>query len=170
MSENDPGERALLRHTLATLAYRAGKVLRDAPGGFAAFRGAEGLRTPGELVGHLGDLLEWAASLSAGSAQWRPGTIGEWSADVDRFYAALARLDSILASDAPLGGSPRTLFQAPIADALTHVGQLAMLRNLAGAPIRPESYAKAAITIGRVGIDQEKPGKEFEGDASARKA
>lgn len=158
-----------LRHALATLAYRAAKVLRDAPPGFAEHRVAPGWRTPLELVGHLGDLLEWAERSAAGDPAWKPASAGAWEADVERFFGALRRLDARLATGAPIATPPRTLFQAPIADALTHVGQLALLRRSAGAPVRPESYAKAPIAAGHVGREQGPPGREFDGDASARR-
>jgi len=169
-SANDAthGERAMLRHTLATLAYRAEKVLRDVPAGFAEQRLAPGVRTPLELVGHLADLMEWAARTAQGHRTWKAGSAGEWDADVDRFYSAIAALDQFLASDGPLGNPATVIFQAPIADALTHVGQLAMLRRLAGTPVRPESYAKAQIAVGRVGRDQSAERGEFDGDASKR--
>jgi hypothetical protein len=162
------GERAMLRHTVATLAYRAEKVLRDVPAGFADHRLGPGVRTPLELVGHLGDLIEWATRTAQGQWIWKPESVGEWNADVDRFYAALSALDRFLASDAPLGHPAVVIFQGPIADALTHVGQLAIMRRLAGAPVRPESYGRAKIEAGRVGPDQPTERREFDGDASAR--
>jgi hypothetical protein len=167
-TENDlgPGERAMLRHAVATLAYRSEKVLRDVPVGFAEQRLAPGVRTPVELVGHLGDLMEWATRAAHGDWRWKAESVGRWDADVDRFYAALAALDQCLASDAPLGSPVSAIFQGPIADALTHVGQLAILRRLAGAPVRPESYAQAKIQAGRVGRDQSVERREFDGDAS----
>jgi hypothetical protein len=163
------GERALLRHTLATLAYRAEKVLREVPAGFANHRLGPHARTPLELVGHLADLIEWAIRTAAeGQMIWKAQSVGEWNADVDRFYAALATLDQFLASDAPLGYPAGVIFQGPIADALTHVGQLALLRGHFGAPVRPESYGRAKIEPGRVGRDQSADRREFDGDASAR--
>ena len=167
--EHAAGERALLRHTCATLAYRAEKVLRDPPVGFAQHRLADGLRTPLEIVGHLGDLIEWGLSLAQGVWKWTPGSTGDWGADVARFFGALARLDAHLASTAELGHPAGLLFQGPIADALTHVGQLAMLRRSAGAPVRPESYARAEIVAGRVGPEQSPTRREFDGDASAKR-
>ena len=158
-----------LRHTVATLAYRAGKVLRDAPPEFATVKVHDDVRTPLEIVGHLGDLIEWALRLADGSGPWQAASTGRFEADVERFFTALARLDAYLASHPALSQPATTIFQAPIADALTHVGQLALLRRCAGAPIRPESYAKAEIVTGRVGRDQAPPGREFDGDASVRK-
>jgi len=160
---------AFLRHTLATLAYRAEKVLRDVPPGFAGYRLGPATRTPQELVAHLGDLLEWAGSLADGGWTWQAAGSQSFEADVARFFAALARLDARLASAAPLGHPAEIVFQGPIADALTHVGQLALLRGHAGAPVRPESYGRAEITAGRVGRDQSAKRREFDGDASARK-
>lgn len=162
-------ERAMLRHAVATLAYRAEKVLRDVPPGFPDHRLGPGVRTPLELVGHLGDLIEWATRSAQGEWTWKPESVGEWNADVERFYAALSSLDGFLASDVPLGQPVGVIFQGPIADALTHVGQLAMIRRLAGAPVRPESYVRAKIEAGRVGRDQSAERREFDDDASARR-
>jgi len=166
-SAND--ERTMLRHAVATLAYRAEKVLRDVPAGFPDHRLGPGVRTPLELVGHLGDLIEWAIRTAQGEWIWKAESVGEWNADVERFYTALSSLDRFLASDVPLGHPVGVIFQGPIADALTHVGQLAMIRRLAGAPVRPESYGRAKIEAGRVGRDQSAERREFDGDASARK-
>jgi len=165
-SAADPSAVRLLRHTVATLAYRAEKVLRDAPDGFAQHRIGPATRTPLEIVGHLGDLIEWAESLAGGGWQWKAAARGEWDADVARFFDALARLDARLASDAPLGHPAPIVFQGPIADALTHVGQIALLRGHHGVPVRPESFARAEIEPGRVGREQSERRKEFDGDAS----
>jgi hypothetical protein len=161
-AEVEAGRRAHLRHTLATLAYRGGKVLRDAPEGFSTFRLGPSSRTPGEILAHVGDLLDWGLALARGSHVWRDTPPQDWADDVTRFHEGLARLDGYLASPEPLGFPPERLFQGPIADALTHVGQLAMLRRLAGAPVRGENYFKADIQSGRVGVDQAPPRREFD--------
>jgi hypothetical protein len=161
-------ELRFLRHTLATLAYRAEKALRDAPPGLAEQRLAPGSRSALEIVGHLGDLMEWAAELAAGRWIWKAASVGAWDADVERFFAAAARLDAALVSGAELGHPATVIFQGPIADALTHVGQIALLRGPLGAPVRPESYGRAEITVGRVGRDQSPKRREFDGDASAK--
>jgi hypothetical protein len=153
-------ERQLLRHTLATLAYRGGKAVRAAPASFAGFRG--GTRTPAEILAHIGDLLAWALSMAQGREAWHDSTALPWDDEVARFFAGLAAFDAHLASDAPLAVGPEALFQGPVADALTHVGQLAMLRRMAGAPIRGENYAKAEIVAGRVGPDQATKRREFD--------
>jgi hypothetical protein len=155
-------KRELLRHTLATVAYRGRKVLVGAPDGFAEFRINEGSRTAGDILAHICDLYDWANWLAKGEHVYNETKPGEWAADIDRFFAALATLDAYLASDWPLGRSPELLFQGPIADSLTHFGQIAMLRRIAGAPVRGESYARADITIGRVGPDQAPPNWEFD--------
>jgi len=147
-SDFDP-KREMLRHTLATLSYRASKTFRDAPPHFADFRVGEESRTPAEILAHIGDLLDWALSIVRDEQQWNNAEPRPWEAEVERFHAALARLDDYIASDAPFGGTPERLFQGPIADALTHVGQLAMLRRLADAPMRGENYYRAEI--GRIG-------------------
>jgi hypothetical protein len=164
---NDDGEIKMLRHTLATLAYRAEKSLRDAPKGFAGHRAGHSTRSPLELVGHLGDLMEWACQLAEGRWTWSADAIGDWERDVARFFAGLGRLDAQLAAGAPKYAAT-VIFQGPVADALTHVGQLSLLRGHAGAPVRPESYGRAEIVIGRVGRDQAQQRVEFDGDASAK--
>lgn len=161
MEPVDPA-RHLLRHTLATLAYRGSKALRDAPAAFATFKVADTTRTPGQLLAHLGDLLDWALSMAQGQPAWRNSPPLAWEDGSKRFFAALSTLDNFLASDRPLPCPAEKLFQGPIADALTHVGQIAMLRRLAGAPIRGENYYIADIAIGCTGLDQPTPKREFD--------
>lgn len=165
----DPASLAAVRHLAATLAYRAAKVFRDAPAGFAAARCGDATRTPVQIVAHLADLMAWGVSLTQGAYVWRPEGTDDWDTEVARFFAGLAAFDAALAADGPFAGSIEKVIQGPLADALTHVGQLAMLRGLSGAPVRPESYARADIVRGRVGHEQSPPGREFDGDASARK-
>ena len=153
-------DRALLRHTLATLAYRAAKALRDAPPEFASYDGAG--RTPIEIVAHIGDLMEWGLSMANGTRKWHETEPGSWDAECGRFFAALKSFDDFLASDAPIGCDVNRLFQGPIADSLTHVGQIAMLRRIAGTPMRGESYYRAEIVAGRVGAEQTAPRREFD--------
>lgn len=154
-------KRTLLRHAVATLAYRGGKTLRDAPPGFAEFRASDSARTPAAILAHMGDLFDWALSIAKGAQAWHDSAPLAWDAEVARFFETLQRFDDCLQSDAPLAASEERLFQGPIADALTHVGQLAMLRRLAAAPIRPENYYKADIAAGRVGAAQTAPKREF---------
>jgi hypothetical protein len=158
--------RELLRHTLATLAYRAEKALRDVPDGFAELRLSPSSRTALETLGHLGDLLDWAERMARGEYRWQPVPVTTWEAGVGRFFAGLAALDAALVEALPASYPAEIIFQGPIADALTHVGQLAMMRGIAGAPVRPESYARAEIRAGRVGREQSATRREFDGDAS----
>ncbi len=158
---DDAAARELLRHTLATLAYRAGKVLRSAPPGFADFHVHESSRTPGQILAHMGDLMDWAASIVCGEEKWRPSPAIAWDSGVARFFEALKYLDKCLASGEPLPVPCAKLFQGAIADALTHVGQLAMLRRMAGSPVRGENYFRADIAMGRVGLEQNAPAREF---------
>lgn len=155
-------KRDLLRHTVATLAYRGAKTLRGAPAGFGAFRAAETARTPVEILAHIGDLLDWAVELCNGRHTWRAAPAGPWETEVARFFDGLARFDACLASDAPLGFPEEKLFQGPVADGLTHVGQIALLRRLSGAPVRGENYFKAGIAAGQVGPEQAAPRLEFD--------
>lgn len=156
------GKRELLRHAVATLAYRGAKAVRNAPPELADFRVGDVTRSPLQILAHLGDLLEWGLSLAEGNQKWNVATPGSWDAESSRFFNALARLDEYLATDRPLGCKPEKLLQGPVADALTHVGQLMMLRRLASAPVRSENYAIAEIVSGRVTAEQAAPRFEFD--------
>jgi hypothetical protein len=155
-------ERNLLRHTVATLAYRCGKSLQNAPPSFADFQDSPTTRTPLQILAHIGDLFVWACDMADGEWKWTDHAPLTWDEEVERFFHLLKRFDERLASDTPLGYSEAILFQGPVADALTHTGQLSMLRRMADSPIRGESYARAEISIGRVGADQSTKRVEFD--------
>ena len=154
-------KREMLRHAVATIAYRGGKAVRGAPASFAGFRAGDSSRSPSAILAHMGDLFDWALSIARGAQAWHDSTPLEWDAEVARFFETLKRFDDYLHSDAPLAVPEERLFQGPIADALTHVGQMAMLRRLAGAPIKAENYYQADIASGRVGAEQALPRREF---------
>ena len=158
----DSTKRDLLRHTVATLAYRGGKAIANAPDGFNQFRVADGSRTPDQILAHIGDLLDWALSIAKGQQTWHNSTPLPWDQETARFYAALEAFDSYLASDNELSAPEERLFQGPVADALTHVGQIAMLRRMAGGAMKGENYFVAEIEAGRVGADQAAPRREFD--------
>ena len=159
--EYHSAERALLRHTLATVAYRGGKALRCTPESFANYKNSDGGRTPVQILAHMGDLYDWALSIVSGKQVWCDSEPLPWEKEVERFFAALKKFDDYLASNGQLHESPAALFQGPIADSLTHVGQLAMLRRTAGCAIKGENYHKAEIVAGRVGMQQAAPRREF---------
>jgi hypothetical protein len=155
-------DRVILRHMIATLAYRGGKAMRGAPDGFGTFKPEGVFNTPLTLVAHIADLVEWAARFVVGDEEtYRVSTPATWDSEVTRCFDALATLDRLVASDAALPGPLDRLFQAPIADALTHIGQIALLRRMAGSPVLGEAYRMAEIVAGRVGQDQAPPGREF---------
>lgn len=160
---------AALRHVAATLAYRAAKILRDVPAGFDSMAFGPATRAPVQIVAHMADLMAWGISLARGEYVWKAEGGSDWNVEVQRFFEGLAQLDATLSSGELPEGAAEKLIQGPLADALTHAGQLAMLRGMAGHPVRPESYARADITAGRVGLDQPPPRREFDGDASARR-
>jgi hypothetical protein len=162
MKAEQRAAREFLRHTVATVAYRGGKAIRGAPSSFADFKASPSTRTPGEILAHVCDLLDWALRFCKGEQVWRDSKPQAWEDDAARFFAALATFDAYLASEAPLGFEVERLFQGPVADALTHVGQIAMLRRMAGSAIKGENYFKAGITAGRVGPDQSAPRVEFD--------
>jgi len=155
-------ERHLLRHTLAALAYRGAKAVSGVPVSFATFEAGSGTRTPLAIVAHMGDLMAWALTQARGEERWAEAPPGGWEHEVSRFFSGLAGLDAVLAEDGALGQSEGRIFQGAVADALTHVGQINLLRRLAGCPVRGENYNRAAIEIGRVGSDQPPPRREFD--------
>lgn len=152
----------LLRHTLATVAYRAAKALRGAPEGFAEYKCNEGTRQPIHILAHMGDLYDWALSIAQGQERWHDAQPLAWEKEVERFFGALKTFDDFLASGAPIASPPEKLFQGAIADSLTHIGQIAMLRRMYGSPIKGESYYRAEISAGRVGPDPAAPRREFD--------
>jgi len=154
--------RALLRHTVATVAYRGGKAVRGAPATFAGFSGDGSARTAVRILAHIGDLYDWALTQATGAEAWKDSTPLAWDREVDRFFATLQRFDDYLASEAPLAVTPEKLFQSAIADSLTHIGQLAILRRLGGAKMKSENYSRADIVAGRVGQEQTTPKREFD--------
>ena len=154
--------RQLLRHTIATVAYRGGKTIRDAPPHFATFRAVETARTPLQLLSHVSDLYDWALSIAQGKQAWRDAKPGDWRSEVDRFFATMKKFDDYLDMDEPLHAPADKLFQGPIADSLTHIGQLSMLRRMANSPIRGENYYVADIAAGRCGPDQSPAKREFD--------
>jgi hypothetical protein len=158
---DDRARRTLLRHTLATLAYRGAKAFRDAPPGFSDFRAGVGSRSAGEILAHIADLLDWGVALAQGRHAWKESPVLPWTEGVARFHTALERFDSALAGSDGLGFSAEQLFQGPIADSFTHVGQISMLRRLASAPVKGENYVKADIAAGRVSQIQTAPNGEF---------
>jgi hypothetical protein len=155
-------EIALLRHTVATVAYRAAKALRGAPQGFAEYKCNEGTRQPIHILAHMGDLYDWALSIAQGREEWNDAKPLAWEQEVERFFRALKTFDDLLASGTPIASAPEKLFQGAIADSLTHIGQIAMQRRMYGSPIKGESYFRAEITAGRLGMDQAAPRREFD--------
>ncbi len=152
-------DRELFRHTLAALAYRACRALEDSPESFAAFDGAG--RTPAQILAHMGDLFDWALSMAEGNQRWHNSEPLAWAEEQRRFFAVLSAFDAYLASGEKIHAPLDSLLQGPVADALTHVGQLAMMRRLAGCPIRGENYYVAEIATGHTGAEQSAPVKPF---------
>jgi hypothetical protein len=154
--------RDLLRHAVAVVAYRGAKAVRGAPPQFATFKAGASTRQPVEILAHINDLYDWALWMAKGDWTWNNSTPGSWESEVARFHDGLAAFDAYLASDAQLGNTPELLMAGPIADSLTHIGQINMLRRIAGAPVKGESYARAEIVSGRVGATQAAPKAEFD--------
>jgi hypothetical protein len=144
------GKRELLRHMLATVTYRGSVALSQAPPDFATFSIHDSTRSPGALLAHIGDLLEGSLYLLQGKLVYLTSTPLPWEEEIRRFFRAVAQLDEFLASDAPLACPIEKLVQGPIGDALTHVGQIVMLRRVAGRPVCVDRYFTADIVPGEV--------------------
>jgi hypothetical protein len=161
---DDPTTRLFLRHALATLAYRAGKTVRDTPEAFGQYRQSPESPSCVEILAHMGDLMDWVHRMLQGQPTWTSATPLPWNQEIPRFFASLKSLDDYLAAGHPIRWEPGRVFQGGIADALTHTGQLAMLRRLSGHKMKGENYSKADIAAGRVGIDQTPPDPKVEFD------
>jgi hypothetical protein len=151
-------KRKLLNHFLAALAYRTQKALRDAPADFGSFRAIDGVRTPAELLRHMTSVLGYARTHFVGGRYW-PEPLETLDEEIERFHEMLGLLAQHLRSGDPFleGMSEERLLQGPFSDAMTHAGQLALLRRLAGAPVPPENFIVAEIAADRLGPDQAEP-------------
>lgn len=143
-------KRELLRHVVATVGYRGGIAVSGAPENFAEFRVDETARTAGEILAHIGDLLEGSLYLVKGEFVYLTSSPLPWGEEVSRFFSAVKGFDSYLSSDAPLACEVEKLIQGPMGDALTHIGQIVMLRRVAGKPVRVESYFTIELVAGSV--------------------
>jgi hypothetical protein len=152
-------KREFLRHTLASLAYRAARAVEGAPDDFGAFTGCD--RTPGQILAHMGDLFDWALSIAQGQQRWQNSAPLPWADEKRRFFAALTAFDAYLAGPEPVHAELERLFQGPVADAINHAGQLAMMRRLAGYKIPGENYYVAEIKAGQTGAEQPKAVRTF---------
>ncbi len=156
--------RTMLRHLLAVIAYRASKSVRGAPADFASFKASQTTRTPAGILAHMGDLMDWGLAMSREKHRWHNSTPLAWDAEVARYFEAITEWDRFLASGAPVVATYEKLLAGPIADSLNHVGQLNLLRRMAGSPVRGESYAMADIRVGQTGLEQPPPNPKYEFD------
>lgn len=149
-------EDRLLRHFLASIAYHASKAIRDAPPGYPELDAGMGVRTPRQILHHVTGVLCYAHSFYERYETTRFSQ-EPWGGEVDRFYETLRRLDASMATGKPREVSGTQLLQGPLSDAMAHIGQMLMLRRLAGSPVPSENFIYADIRVGRVGPDQPEP-------------
>ena len=153
----DKSKIQVLCHFLAALAYRTQKSLRGAPENFADFRVTEGVRTPKELIRHMTGVIGYARTFFVGGV-WRPEPLPSFSDEIKRFHETIEGLADCFTDNADFGDrTPERLLQGPLADAMTHAGQLAMLRRLFGSPVPSENFVKADINASNLGHDQPNP-------------
>jgi len=146
----------MLRQFLAALAYRTQKALRDAPPGFAEFSAGNKTRTPKDLLRHMSGVLGYARTFFIGGS-YHANPLDTMADEITRFHALLEDLASHLDNGTLIGITEEQLLQGPISDAMTHAGQLALLRRLAGAPVPPENFVFADVRNNRLGPDQPLP-------------
>lgn len=156
-------EAQILRHFLAALAYRTQKAVRGAPVEFGDFEAGNLVRSPKEIVRHMTSVLGYARGMFRGAGD-RPQPLSTLEAELERFHAVLVDLSRHLeAGDEPVGVTLTQLLQGPFSDAMTHAGQLAMLRRLHGTPVSPENFVLADIDVSNVGAMQPDPRAPAEG-------
>ena len=102
-------------------------------------------------------VLGYARTMFIGG-EYNQEPLADFHAEVLRFHRTLEDLAQHLELGTPLQGiTPEQLLQGPLSDAMTHAGQLAMLRRLAGSPVSPENFVYADITHQNLGPDQPAP-------------
>jgi hypothetical protein len=152
-------KREMLRHFLAALAYRTQKALRDAPAEFAWFQAGAKVRTPLELVRHMDSVLGYARTYFVGGT-YQPPQLQDFQATIAHFHEVLTDLARHLSEGTELRGiTAEQILQGPFSDAMTHAGQLALLRRLAGSPVPPENFIFAEVQASNLGPDQPLPSK-----------
>lgn len=151
--------RELVAHFLAAIAYRTQKALRDAPTSYPSFSAGVQVRTPVEILRHMTSVLGYARTFKlGGSYPVQPEPLASFAAEQERFHAMLESVRDHLGADGSLGTlTPEQLMQGPFADVMTHVGQLALLRRLAGAPVAPENFIFARVSAAALGANQPAP-------------
>lgn len=149
--------RRILRHFLAALAYRTQKALRGAPDDFAGFRAGTNVRTPNELLWHMTSVIGYARTMLHGGS-FDPPALPTFAAEIERFHETLDALRDDFGNPSLTAAiSDEQFLQGPLADAMTHAGQLAMLRRLAGSPVASENFIFARIDAANVGASQPEP-------------
>lgn len=157
-------QRQLLKHYLAAIAYRAQKALRDAPADYPSFAAGADVRTPVEVLRHMTSLLGYSRTLFlGGSYPFHPDPLPTFKEEVERFHDMVGAVGDLLDRDVALREiSYEQFLQGPLSDVMTHIGQLAMLRRLAGAAVAPENFIYARVDSDRLGTDQAQPARPDE--------
>ena len=149
-------KRHMLRHFLAAIAYRTQKALKDHPRDFGEFRAARGIRTPHQIVNHMTNVLGYARTFFVGG-RFRAHKLPTFREEITRLHEMLADLSTQIADGQLEGITPEQMLQGPLSDVMSHTGQLAMLRRLAGSPVPPENFVMADISAENVGPNQADP-------------
>jgi hypothetical protein len=151
-----PEKREMLRHYIASIAYHATKAIRDAPATYPEFNAGKGARTPKQILHHMTGVLTYAHSFFE-EYETTFFEHQQWDAEINRFYEILSKLDESFKEKGSTEVSEEQLLQGPLSDVMAHIGQLLMLRRIAGCPVPSENFIFADITKGAVGPDQPEP-------------
>lgn len=154
-------DRELLLHFLAAIAYRTQKALRGAPANYPCLAIGHGARTPVEVLRHMTSLMGYTQTFfRGGSYPMVPEALATFEQEVARFHDMLGGVGDLLKSDEPLRDiSTEQLLQGPLADTMTHVGQLALMRRLSNSAVRGENFVFAEVRADRLGVNQATPAR-----------
>ena len=149
--------RRLLQHFLAAVAYRTQKALRGAPDAFADFRAGINVRTPHEIVWHMTGVIGYARTMFHGG-RFTPARAETFPREIERLHATFEGLREDFGNPGLSASiTDEQFLQGPLSDAMTHAGQLALLRRLAGSPVASEDFIFAKIDASNVTADQADP-------------
>ena len=146
----------MLRHFLASITYRATKAIKNVPETYPAHDLGKGVKTPLRILHHITGVLTYAHSFFE-HYDTTHIDVKSWDAEVGEFYSILSKLDKSIQEKKPKEVTEEQLLQGPLSDAMTHIGQLSMLRRLADSPLPSENFIFADVRKGAVGPNQPDP-------------
>ncbi len=135
-----------IQHFLKVLSYRFEKAIHNAAESYPKHASGHGIRTPLELLGHMNGVLEFAIS-SLKNQPRRNIPEQSWQEQITLYYEKLKELNQLMQENSFDTDTLERILQGPLADAMTHIGQLAMMRRLANSAIAGENYFAADMSL-----------------------